>query len=107
MELAACVIDSELPADGGALFVAGGLPGGDFGDEGVAVADPTLETLAGQQPEPQFGHVEPTPPDRGVVKLELSARAARFRSGGGLGEGRRSGGGQVFRDDPAGGRARE
>ena len=36
------VLDGELPGDGGAPLVAGGLPGGDFGDEGcpvVAVAD--------------------------------------------------------------------
>jgi hypothetical protein len=54
MELAPCVIDSELPADGGALFVAGGLPGGDFGDEGVTVADPAVEALAGEHRELQF-----------------------------------------------------
>ena len=46
MQLAAGVVDGEVPADGGALLVAGGVPSGDLGDEGVAVAEATVEALA-------------------------------------------------------------
>jgi hypothetical protein len=38
MQLAACVVNGELPVDGGALFVTSRFPGGDLGDEDVAVA---------------------------------------------------------------------
>src|SRR5215207_58873 len=71
MQLATGVIDGELPVDGGALLVASGLPGGDLGDEGVAVADAAAEALARQHRELQLGHVEPTAVDRGVVELQL------------------------------------
>ena len=47
----ASVIDGELPADGGALLVAGVLPGFDLGDEGVTVADAAVEALAGEERE--------------------------------------------------------
>jgi hypothetical protein len=49
MELASSIIDGELPVDGGALLVAGSLPGGDLGHEVVAVADASVEALPGQQ----------------------------------------------------------
>jgi len=58
VQFGACIVDGELPADGGALLVAGVLPGGDLGDEGVAVADASVEALAGEQRELDFS--EPT-----------------------------------------------
>jgi hypothetical protein len=51
MQLVARVIDGELPADRGAQLVAGVLPGGDLGDEGVAITDAAVEALAGEQRE--------------------------------------------------------
>jgi hypothetical protein len=55
VQLAAGVVDGELPADRGALVVAGGLPGGDLRDEGGAIADPAIEALAGQPKARPFG----------------------------------------------------
>jgi hypothetical protein len=46
VQLATGVVDGELSGDGRPLVVAGGLPGGDLGDEGVAVADASVEALA-------------------------------------------------------------
>ena len=54
MQLAAGVVDGELPVDRGTLLVAGGRPGGHLGDEGVALADPAVEALAGEQRELPF-----------------------------------------------------
>src|SRR5687768_13942229 len=107
MQLAACVLDGELPADGGVLLVAGGLPGGDFSHEGVAVTDAAVEALAGEHRELQLGHVEPTAVDGGVVKLQLPADATSFSRRERLVEGGRGVGVQVVEDDPNGGRVRE
>src|SRR4051812_25957308 len=76
MQLATGVIDGELPGDGGALLVAGGLPGGDLGGERGAVADAPAEALASKHRELQLGHVQPTAMDRGVVEVELPKDAS-------------------------------
>ena len=76
MELGAGVVDGELPADGGSLLVARGLPGGDLGGERVAVADAAVEALAGEQRELELGHVQPAAVDRGVVEVELPEEAS-------------------------------
>ena len=78
MQCATGVVQGELPTDGGLLLVPGGLPGGDFGDERVAVADPTIEALASEHRELQLGHVQPSAVDRGVVEVELSEEPARL-----------------------------
>jgi hypothetical protein len=56
-QLATGVVDGELPVDGGALRVAGALPGGNLSDEGVPVADASVEALAGE--DAQFDLSEP------------------------------------------------
>ncbi|MEC3979816.1 hypothetical protein [Amycolatopsis sp. H20-H5] len=41
----ACVVGGELPADLALFCVDGVLPGGEFGVEGVEVADAAVETV--------------------------------------------------------------
>src|SRR3954447_6779166 len=83
MQLASCVVDRELPVDRGALLVTGGLPGGDLGDQGVAVADAAAQALAGQHrelqlTEPKMIHVlslvlqHVTIPERVTVACSMS-----------------------------------
>ncbi|MEC3977394.1 hypothetical protein [Amycolatopsis sp. H20-H5] len=45
MEFDACVVDGELSADLALFCVDGVLPGGEFGVEGVEVADAAVEAL--------------------------------------------------------------
>lgn len=44
-EFDACVVGGELPADVALFGVDGMLPGGEFGVEGVEVADAAVEAL--------------------------------------------------------------
>src|SRR5690242_2882301 len=45
----ACIVGGELPVDLTLVGVGGVLPGGEFGIEGVEVADPAVEALPGQR----------------------------------------------------------
>ncbi len=99
MQLAAGVIDGELPGDGGALLVASGLPGGDLGGEGVAVRDAAAEALAGEHRELHLGHVQPTAVDRGVVELQLAQDPPRLVRRERLVQRGRGVGVQVVQDD--------
>jgi hypothetical protein len=107
VQVTTSVVDGELPADGGALLVAGGVPGGDLGDERVAVADAAVEARASQHGELPLGHVEPTAVDRGEVELERPQDASGVARGERLVEGGRGVGVRVIEDDPDGGRVGE
>jgi hypothetical protein len=48
------VNDGELPVDGGALVVTSRIPGCNFRDEGVEVADASTQSLAGEHRELQL-----------------------------------------------------
>ncbi|UJW30883.1 hypothetical protein L3Q67_20155 [Saccharothrix sp. AJ9571] len=69
-EFDACVVGGELPADLALLGVDGVLPGGEFGVEGVDVADAAVEALATECGEFDLGDVEPGSVFGGVVDLQ-------------------------------------
>jgi hypothetical protein len=69
-EFDACVVGGELPADLALVGVDGVLPGGEFGVEGVEVADAAVEALPGQCGEFDLRDVEPGPVFGGVVALK-------------------------------------
>src|SRR5437868_3459339 len=59
-ELDACIGGCELPTRFGVMFVALFLPCRGLLDEGFAVRDTTVETLASEEGDLGLGHVEPT-----------------------------------------------
>src|SRR5260370_30736281 len=63
------------------MLVAMVLPGGDFFFEGRLVWNAAAQTLARQDAEFGFGHVEPASVFRGVVPFEPFGEAARFSRG--------------------------
>src|SRR5271166_214323 len=65
------------------MLVAMVLPGGDFFFEGRLVGNAAAQTLARQDAEFGFGHVEPASVFRGVVPFEPFGQAARFWRGKG------------------------
>jgi hypothetical protein len=69
-EFDACVVGGELPADLALFGVDGVLPGGEFGVEGVEVADAAVEALPSQGGQLDLGDVEPGPVFGGVVDLQ-------------------------------------
>ncbi|MBB5801087.1 hypothetical protein F4560_000855 [Saccharothrix ecbatanensis] len=69
-ESGAGVVGGELPVDSALVGVGGVLPGGEFGVEGVEVADAAVEALPRQCGEFDLGDVEPGPVFGGVVDLE-------------------------------------
>src|SRR5271170_165877 len=89
------------------MLVAVVLPGGDFFFEGRLVWNAAAQTLARQDAEFGFGHVEPASVFGGVVPFEPFGEAARFWGG----KGRVERGGRVACSDCLGparfGRRRE
>ena len=69
-ELDAVVCRGELPIGFDMFFVTAVLPGGDFLDEGLLVGDTSIETLARQDAEFGFSHVEPAAVFWSVVPFE-------------------------------------
>jgi hypothetical protein len=59
----------EVPVDL-SLVGVGGVSPGEFGAEGVQVADAAVETLSGQCGQLDLGNVEPGAVFRGVVDLQ-------------------------------------
>src|SRR5271166_2224782 len=82
-ELHAGIVCGELPVGLCVMLVAMVLPGGDFFFEGRLVGNAAAQTLARQDAEFGFGHVEPASVFRGVVPFEPFGEAARFWGGKG------------------------
>src|SRR5208337_2541570 len=78
-ELHAGIVCGELPAGLCVMLVAMVLPGGDFFFEGRLVWNAAAQTLARQDTEFGFGHVEPASAFRDVAPFE---RLARRRASG-------------------------
>ena len=57
------------------------LPGGDLGDELVALFDAAVETLAAEHADFDLNHVEPAGVLWGVMELETLQDAMRFGAG--------------------------
>src|SRR5208283_28396 len=83
LELHAGVVSGELPVGLCMMLVAVVLPGGDFFFEGRLVWNAAAQTLARQDAEFGFGHVEPASVFGGVVPFEPFGEAARFWGGKG------------------------
>jgi hypothetical protein len=65
------------------MLVAMVLPSGDLCLEGLLVWNAPAQTLARQNAEFGFGHIEPASMFRGVMPFEPFSEAVRFRSGEG------------------------
>lgn len=78
-ELAISVLARKAPGDATVLGIASLLPGGNFGREGSPVLETSSETLALQDTDLDFGHVEPTGVFGRVVQLDPAQQ-----HGGGL-----------------------
>src|SRR5271170_1229133 len=83
LELDAGVVCGELPVGLCVMFVTMVLPSGDLSLEGVLVRNAAAETLARQNAEFGFGHVEPASMFGGVVPFEPLYEATRFSGGKG------------------------
>jgi len=80
-ELDACRRRGELPVNRGAYSIAGGLDRREFVDEGCFSRNTALPTLAGQDTQFDFRHIQPTPVLRRLVKLHLLPHPMGFRGG--------------------------
>ena len=87
LELEACRVGTELPVDLRLVMVTLGLPSRDFSTQGLNLGNPAIQTLAGQDGEFTFSHIEPTAMFGGVVKLQLAGDPACFGGCKGLVEG--------------------
>src|SRR5271163_639671 len=83
LELDAGVVCGELPVGLCVMFVTMVLPSGDLSLEGLLVRNAAAETLARQNAEFGFGHVEPASMFGGVVPFEPLYEATRFSGGKG------------------------
>jgi hypothetical protein len=60
----------EHPIDAGACCIALALPGGDFGNEPLALGDAPVEALAAQHAEFDLNHVEPAGVFGDILELQ-------------------------------------
>ena len=75
MEFPSGILGGEAPLDDGAGLIAFSLQGLDFPAEGFLVARPLPETVAGENAELDFRHIQPAPMLGGVVKFQFPGYA--------------------------------
>lgn len=63
-----CILPSERPFDSPLVVISALLPGVDFSNDGVAIGQAPIQTLAIENANFDLGHVEPTGMFRGIVK---------------------------------------
>ena len=93
------LVGCEHPFDASAGGVALSYPCGDFLSEVIRVIDPAVETLAAQDTDLDFDHVEPTGVLRGVVEFQAAQNAPGIGGREGLVEGAGRMGRQVVLHD--------
>ena len=72
------VLPSERPRDPSLLCIAAQLPSVDLGNERGSIRKTSIQTLAIQDADFDFSHVEPTGVFRGVVKDNAAQQRPRF-----------------------------
>ena len=82
-QLHAGIVCNELPVGFCVMFVAMVLPSGGLSEEGLLVWNAPAQTLARQNAEFGFGHIEPASMFRGIMPFEPFDEAARFGCGEG------------------------
>ena len=70
MQFDASILGGELPVDLCLYPVSGGLPGGDFGAQGIDGVDAAIQALADHDVELDLGDVQPTAVLGGEDELE-------------------------------------
>lgn len=73
-----CILPSERPRDRSLLGIAALLPGIDLGHECGSIRQASIQTLAIQDADFDFSHVEPARVFRGVVKDNATQQCSSF-----------------------------
>ena len=68
------ILPSKRPCDTALVGISALLPGVDLGDNGVAIRQAPIQTLAIQRSDFNFGHVEPTGVFRGVMENDTTQK---------------------------------